>query len=78
MLARWHAGTLARWHLFHSIVGLHENTTPTDACVPDADVVESTCGTAVAPGTGYQALSKKTGGLRFPLLRFERRAGNKG
>ncbi|WP_437631351.1 hypothetical protein [Sorangium sp. So ce854] len=54
-------------YVFHSIVGLLENTPATDAYAPDADVVESTCGTAVAPGTGYQALSKRTGGLRFPL-----------
>ncbi|WP_437587038.1 hypothetical protein [Sorangium sp. So ce1000] len=54
-------------YVFHSIVGLHENTIPTDAYGPDADVVEEMCGTAVAPGTGYQTLSKKTGGLRFPL-----------
>ncbi|WP_437828226.1 hypothetical protein [Sorangium sp. So ce1153] len=54
-------------YVFHSIVGLQENTPATDAYGPDGDVVEGMCGTAVAPGTGYQALSKRTGGLRFPL-----------
>ncbi|XXX74195.1 hypothetical protein WMF30_41780 [Sorangium sp. So ce134] len=54
-------------YVFHSIVGLLENTPATDAYGPDGDVVEETCGTAVAPGTGYQTLSKRTGGLRFPL-----------
>lgn len=54
-------------YVFHSIVGLHENEPATDAYAPDAAVVEEMCGTAVAPGTGYQTLSKRTGGLRFPL-----------
>ncbi|WP_437912337.1 hypothetical protein WME73_34645 [Sorangium sp. So ce302] len=58
-------------YVFHSIVGLHENTVLTDAYAPDADVVEETCGTAVAPGTGYQTLSKRTGGLRFPLCQTD-------
>ncbi|WP_437597228.1 hypothetical protein WMF28_31930 [Sorangium sp. So ce590] len=54
-------------YVFHSIVGLLENTPATDAYGPDSDLVEETCGTAVAPGTGYQTLSRRTGGLRFPL-----------
>lgn len=53
--------------IFHSIIGLRENSPATDAYPPGADTVLDTCSTAVAPGTGYQALSKRSGGLRFPL-----------
>ncbi|MGK4002663.1 hypothetical protein WMF31_08570 [Sorangium sp. So ce1036] len=54
-------------YIFHSIVGLSENSPATDAYPPEGDTVLGTCGTAVAPGTGYQALSRRSGGLRFPL-----------
>ncbi|WP_437671635.1 hypothetical protein [Sorangium sp. So ce131] len=57
----------ARNYVFHSIIGLHENDPATDAYPPEGDIVLETCGTAVRPGTGYQSLSQRTGGLRFPL-----------
>lgn len=61
---------LDRNYIFHSIVGLGENSPATEAWGPTEPMVLGTCGTAVAFGTGYQALSQATGGLRFPLCEF--------
>lgn len=54
-----------RKYVWHSIVGMSAPSTGLDA---SQSIRESTCGGGSdAPGTGYQALSIKTGGLRFPI-----------
>jgi hypothetical protein len=59
---------------FHSIIGLAEKPNPTDAYFPDEPVQPETCsGNAnevTNAGEAYQELSRKTGGLRFPLCQF--------
>lgn len=64
-------GTAAkRNYIWHSIVGLAESEPKTAAYGPGDPLVKDVCGSAVAAGTGYQALSKLTGGLRFPICQF--------
>ncbi|AKT38810.1 uncharacterized protein CMC5_029560 [Chondromyces crocatus] len=63
-----HFGTADnRNYVFYSIVGVSDNNPPTAPYVAADPMVTTRCNTAVAPGTGYQALSRTTGGLRFPL-----------
>lgn len=62
-----------RDYIWHSIINIQENT-PADAPWPsDAPISTSQCsgppGNYVGPGTGYQALSRLTGGLRYPSCR---------
>ena len=60
-----------RWH---SIVGLSENTPATEPWPPTAPIQTGRCGEqgeSVAPGTGYQALSELTGGLRYPICQHQ-------
>lgn len=62
----------ARNYNFHSIVGLSENEPITAAWLPDDPLTEEECsdnGEAEVEnaGTGYQALSALTGGLRYPI-----------
>lgn len=62
-----------RDYIWHSIVNVPENT-PADAPWPPDDPITTTLcsgppGNYVGPGTGYQALSKLTGGLRYPSCR---------
>jgi hypothetical protein len=73
-LSSLHFGTLAkRNYIWHSIIGLSPFN-PSNLALPHSPsepVVTTCCGgecgtAAVAPGTGYQALSKLTGGLRYP------------
>lgn len=58
-----------RNYVWHSIIGLAPFD-PSDLTRPhpaDAPVVTETCTpSSESPATGYQALSKETGGLRFP------------
>jgi hypothetical protein len=57
-------GTAAsRKYVMHSLIGMVEN----GAWQPSDPIQTSICPTAVHPGTGYQAISKITGGLRFGL-----------
>jgi hypothetical protein len=60
--------------VFHSIIGLAEKSTPTDAYRPDEAVQEETCtgndNDVENAGESYQELSRMTGGLRFPLCQF--------
>lgn len=60
-----------RNYVWHSIIGVAENDPPTAAYLPADPIIDTKCslgGTASpGPGTGYQALSVKTGGLRFPI-----------
>jgi len=76
-----------RNYAFFSIVGMLEkpealdddtalpvdiNGKPEDSFSPSDGIVSDTCSTAVAPGFGYQWLSKITGGLRFPVCQAEK------
>jgi len=57
-----------RNYIWHSIVGITANAASADKSYSPTDpMVTSLCTTAVDPGTGYQALSNMTGGLRFPV-----------
>ena len=73
---------MARNYQFHSVNGVqtknlaHDivtnqliapNAKVLDPYMPMDGVTKDICKTAVAPGTGYQYLSQKTAGLRFPL-----------
>ena len=58
-----------RNYVFHSIIGIADFDSANKALPhqPTAPLTASKCTTgSVAPGTGYQALSTKTGGLRYP------------
>ena len=61
----------ARNYIWHSIVGLAKNNPATEAYLPGDALVLGVCNTAVAAGTGYQFLSQKTGGLRFPICEYQ-------
>lgn len=76
-----------RNYAFYSIVGMKEKPNAMDEefgqlidplgkeddpFYPDEEVVANNCSTAVAPGFGYQSLSKMTGGLRFPVCQAEK------
>jgi hypothetical protein len=60
--------------VWHSIIGLQEKATATDAYAPDEPIAMGECtGNAnevSAPGLVYQEMSRRTGGLRFPLCQF--------
>lgn len=60
--------------VFHSIIGLAEKPTPTEAYLPDEPVQSATCtgndNDVTSAGESYQELSRRTGGLRFPLCQF--------
>lgn len=60
--------------VFHSIIGVAEKSTPTDAYLPDEPVQAETCtgndNDVENSGESYQELSRITGGLRFPLCQF--------
>ena len=63
-----HFGNAAeRNYRFYSIVAMAYNTPATKPYEPTDPVITGECPTAADPGTGYQALSVLTGGLRFPL-----------
>lgn len=64
----------ARNYLFHSIIGVVGKASSADPYLPGEPVVTGLCklpdggsGGAVNNGPQYQALSKLTGGLRFPI-----------
>jgi hypothetical protein len=59
-----------RNYVWHSIIGLVENDPATAVYAPGDPIITGVCDTAVHPGTGYQALSITTGGLRFPICQF--------
>ncbi|HET9953383.1 MAG TPA: hypothetical protein VFQ61_02705 [Polyangiaceae bacterium] len=61
-----------RNYAFYSIVGLAENKDPVRAYAASEPITTSTCGSGSAgPGTGYQALSRLTSGLRYPSCRSQ-------
>jgi hypothetical protein len=59
---------------FHSIVGIGEKPTPTEAWLPDEPLQTSECtgneDTVENAGPVYQELSRATGGLRFPICQY--------
>jgi len=61
-------GTAAqRNYVWHSIVAMKANNPSTSAWLPSSPVTTATCTPgSEGPGTGYQALSVLTGGLRYP------------
>jgi hypothetical protein len=60
--------------VWHSIVGLQEKPNAKDAYQPDEPIAIGMCtGNAddvSSPGLVYQELSRRTGGLRFPICQF--------
>ena len=56
-----------RNYVWYSIIGIQPNTPPTAPWLPTDPVITGECSTAADPGTGYQALSNLTGGLKFPV-----------
>jgi hypothetical protein len=66
-----HFGTVAApTFVFHSITGLAQKTPATDPYLPDEPIVTELCGDVSNAGETYQDLSKRTGGLRFPICEF--------
>jgi hypothetical protein len=59
---------------WHSITGLKEKAVPTDPYRPDEPIQTELCTSptneVVLAGDPYQDLSRRTGGLRFPLCQF--------
>lgn len=62
-------GTAAdRNYIWYSILGMPPNpANPTKAWDPTEAMTTGLCPSGIDPGTGYQALSILTGGLRFPV-----------
>jgi hypothetical protein len=57
-----------RNYMWHSLVALEANSPETEPYADDEPLVLRTCGEGETDmGAGYQALSRKTGGLRFPV-----------
>jgi hypothetical protein len=60
--------------VFHSIVGLVEKAMPTAAYLPDEPIQMARCtgngDNVTNAGPTYQELSRRTGGLRFPICQF--------
>jgi hypothetical protein len=57
----------ARNFVFHSIIGIHEKTPPSDAWLPSEPMQNVACASASDPSPQYEELSIRTGGLRFPV-----------
>ena len=60
--------------VFHSIIGIQEKTPASSPYQPDEPIQTATCSgggdTVANAGVGYQELSRRTGGLRFPICAF--------
>jgi len=60
--------------VFHSIIGLREKSPASAPYQPDEEIQTATCSgggdTVANAGVGYQELSRRTGGLRFPICEF--------
>lgn len=54
-----------RRYVVHSIIGIAASDSPGDGHPPTDPIVTGGCPTSVDIGSGYQALSRGTGGLRF-------------
>ena len=57
--------------VFHSIIGIAEKAVPTDPYLPEEPVNATRCPDVTTAGETYQELSKRTGGLRFPICGFD-------
>jgi hypothetical protein len=57
--------------VFHSIIGIAEKAVPTEAYLPDEPVTSARCPDVTTAGETYQELSRRTGGLRFPICGFD-------
>ncbi len=55
--------------VFHSIIGIEENTDPDDPYLPTDGIVTDSCSGGAGVGRDYQELSIMSGGLRFPICR---------
>lgn len=70
-LAPEHFGTTDnRTYAWHSIVGIAAKD-PLDVYEPGEPLTANTCVSAETAGTEHQALSRLSGGLRFPVCSFE-------
>jgi len=60
--------------VFHSIIGLKEKSPASAPYAPDEPIQTAECSgggdTVANAGVGYQELSRRTGGLRFPICEF--------
>jgi hypothetical protein len=57
--------------VFHSIIGVAEKAVPTDPYLPNEAVSSERCPDVTTAGETYQELSRRTGGLRFPICGFD-------
>lgn len=55
--------------VFHSIIGIEENSDPDEPYQPTDPIVTSRCSGGAGDGRDYQELSIMSGGLRFPICR---------
>ena len=64
--------TQDRKYIWYSIACMAANDPPTEGWTPADPMQAGKCNTSncPAPGTGYQALSIMTGGMRFPLCQY--------
>jgi hypothetical protein len=60
-----------RNYVLHAIAGFGPNTPDTTPFPPDAPIVTTECGGGTEPGQPLQQVAIITGGLRFPLCRYE-------
>ena len=67
LAAKGFFGSGPREYTFHSIVGVPANNPVTSPWLPSAPLMSAKCGGATYPGTRFQTLSMRTGGLRFPV-----------
>jgi len=69
-----HFGTeQKRNYVFHSIIGLSENTPATNPWLPTDPIVDGTCSGysgSLGAGKALQQVSILSGGLRFPMCQF--------
>jgi len=60
--------------VFHSIIGIEQKATASEPYAPNEPIQAATCSgggdTVANAGVGYQELSRRTGGLRFPICAF--------
>ncbi len=56
-----------RQYVMHSIIGILARNPVTAAYGPEEPIVNQKCSSAAQPGDRYEELSRRTGGLRFPV-----------
>jgi hypothetical protein len=57
--------------VWHAVAGMVPNDPPNAAWLPADPIQSELCDTAKGAGMGYQALSIRTGGLRYPVCEWE-------